>query len=135
MAINRGGGDANSITAEILKDCGYGDLAREEAFVRRIKEKIGLVPKDLTKAVKAAKKNPKRFRAVYKVPNTRIEIDLAENSWTRFLIGEYVFNPNHELFQSYFKRGMPKPVDVRIGDITFRGMIDFGESIIESVER
>ncbi|RLG95377.1 hypothetical protein DRO37_02600 [Candidatus Bathyarchaeota archaeon] len=135
VAINRGGGDANSITAEILKDCGYGDLAREEAFVRRIKEEIGLIPKDLTKAVEAAKKNPERFRVIYRVPNTRIEIDLAENSWTRFLIGEYVFNPNHELFHSYFSRGMPKPEDARIGDITFRGMIDFGESIIESVER
>jgi len=135
VAINRGGGGANSITTEILKDCGYGDLAREEAFVRRVKENIGLIPKDLTKAIEVAKKDPKRFRAVYRVPNTRIKIDLAENSWARFLIGEYVFNPNHELFQSYFKRGMPKPVDVRIGDITFRGMIDFGEAIIESVER
>jgi crenactin len=30
---------------------------------------------------------------------------------------------------------MPKPKDVRIGDTTFRGMIDFGEAIIASVER
>ncbi len=42
VAVNRGGGDANSITAEILKDLGYGDLAREEAFVRRVKENLGL---------------------------------------------------------------------------------------------
>ncbi len=26
VAINRGGGDGNALTAEILKDCGYGDL-------------------------------------------------------------------------------------------------------------
>mgnify|MGYP002153786282 CR=1 FL=1 len=135
VAINRGGGDANSLTAEILKDCGYGDLSREEAFVRKVKENLGLIPIDLEKAVRAAKENPDRVAAKYQIPGTRIAVELAENSWMRFLIGEYVFNPSNELFQSYFTRGMPKPRDVRFGDITFKGMLDFGEAIIESVER
>jgi len=135
VAINRGGADGNHITAEILKDSGYGDLAGEEAMVRKVKENIGLVPLDLDKAMSAAKSDPEKFRAKYKVHGTRIEVDLAENSWMRFLIGEYVFDPNHEAFQSYFTRGMPKPRDVRIGDVNFRGMLDLGEAIVESVER
>ncbi len=135
VAINRGGGDANAITAEILKDTGYGDLANEESFLRRVKESIGLLPLSLEDAIDAAKKSPRKFRAKFKVPGTRVEIDLEDNSWMRFLIGEYVFNPNHEVYQSYFTRGMPKPKDVRIGDTTFRGMIDFGEAIVASVER
>lgn len=135
VAVNRGGGDANALTGEILKDLGYGDLAKEEAFVRGVKENLGLVPADLDRAIEAAKNDPKKFRAEFKVPGTRVVIDMEEDSWMRFLIGEYVFNPNHEIFKSFFTRGMPKPKDVKIGDMTFRGMLDFGEAIIESVER
>lgn len=135
VALNRGGGDANAITSEILKDAGYGDLANEEAFVRKVKENIGLVPADLDTAVAEAKKSPRRFRAKYKVPGTRVEIDLEKDSWSRFLIGEYVFNPNHEVFESYFGRGMPRPRDVKMGDTIFRGMLDFGDAIVTSVER
>ena len=135
VAVNRGGGEANSIAAEILKDLGYGDLAREEAFVRRVKENLGLLPLDLDRAVKAAKDSPSKFRARFKVPGTRVEIDFGEKSWQRFLIGEYVFNPRNELFQSYLTRGMPKPKDVKIGDAVFEGMIDFGEAIVRSVEK
>ena len=135
VAVNRGGGEANSITAEILKDLGYGDLAREEAFVRRVKEDLGLLPLDLKRAIKAAKDSPTKFRARFKVPGTRVEVDFAEKSWQRFLIGEYVFNPQNELFQSYMTRGMPRPKDVKIGDTVFEGMIDFGEAIVRSVER
>jgi crenactin len=134
VAVNRGGGEANSIAAEILKDLGYGDLAREEAFVRRVKEDLGLLPLDLESAVKAAKANPSKFKAKLKVPGTRVEVDLADKSWQRFLIGEYVFNPQNELFQSYITRGMPRPKDVKIGDTVFEGMIDFGEAIVRSVE-
>ena len=125
VAVNRGGGEANSITAEILKDVGYGDLAREEAFVRRVKEDLGLLPLDLERAVKAAKDNPSKFKAKLKVPGTRVEIDFGNDSWQRFLIGEYVFRPGNELFQSYTTRGMPRPKDVKIGDTVFEGMIDF----------
>jgi len=135
VALNRGGGDANAITSEILKDAGYGDLANEEALVRRVKENIGLLPADLDTSINEAKKSPRRFRAKYKVPGTRVEIDLEKDSWTRFLIGEYVFNPNHEIFESYFGRGMPRPRDVKMGETTFSGMLDFGDAIIASVER
>ncbi|MGA2791363.1 MAG: hypothetical protein ABSF00_11435 [Candidatus Bathyarchaeia archaeon] len=135
VVLNRGGGDANAITSEILKDTGYGDLANEEAFVRKVKENIGLVPADLDAALDEAKRSPRRFRAKYKVPGTRVEIDLEKDSWSRFLIGEYVFNPNHEVFESYFGRGMPRPRDVKMGDTTFRGMLDFGDAIVTSVER
>ena len=135
VALNRGGGDANAITSEILKDAGYGDLANEEALVRKVKESIGLVPEDLDHAIAEAKRSPAKVRARYRVPGTRVEIDLEKDSWSRFLIGEYVFNPNHEIFASYFNRGMPKPKDLKMGDTVFRGMLDFGEAIIASVER
>ena len=135
VALNRGGGDANAITSEILKDAGYGDLANEEALVRKVKESIGLVPQDLDHAIEEAKRAPRKVRARYRVPGTRVEIDLEKDSWSRFLIGEYVFNPNHEVFESYFGRGMSKPKDVKMGDMVFRGMLDFGEAIIASVER
>lgn len=135
VALNRGGGDANTITSEILKDAGYSDLTKEESLIRKVKESIGLVPADLDTAIQEAKKAPRKYRAKYKVPGTRVEIDLEKNSWSRFLIGEYVFNPNHEIFESYFGRGMPRPKDVKMGDIIFRGMLDFGDAMIASVER
>jgi len=135
VALNRGGGDANAITSEILKDAGYGDLAGEESLVRKVKESIGLVPANLDAAIEAAKKAPKRFRARFKVPGTRVEIDLDKDSWTRFLIGEYVFDPNHEIFESYFGRGMPRPKDQKMGDTIFKGMLDFGDAIITAVEK
>jgi len=135
VALNRGGGDANAITSEILKDSGYGDLVSEESLVRKVKENIGLVPADLDSAISEAKRTPRKFRAKYKVPGTRVEIDLNENSCERFLIGEYVFNPNHEIFESYFSRGMRRPRDVKVGDAVFPGMLDFGDAIVASVER
>lgn len=135
VALNRGGGDANAITSEILKDAGYGDLASEESLVRRVKEAIGLVPANLDVAIEEAKKAPKRFRAKFKVPGTRVEIDLDKDSWTRFLIGEYVFDPNHEIFESYFGRGMPRPKDQKMGDTIFKGTLDFGDAIITAVEK
>jgi len=135
IALNRGGGAANTLMAEILKDVGYGDLAKEEGLVRMVKESLGLLPRDLDEAIRYAKENPEKVRESFRVPRTRITIDLGENSWTRFLIGEYVFNPTHEIFQSYFARGMPKPSDVKIGDTYFYGMMDMAEAIISSVER
>ncbi len=135
VAVNRGGGEGNELAGEILKDCGYGDLVQEESLIRKVKENLGLIPAELDAAIHIAKSDPQRFRAVYKIPGTRITVDLAENSWMRFLIGEYIFNPNHEVFQSYFNRGMPKPSDVKMGGTSFQGMLDFGEAIVESVER
>ena len=135
VALNRGGAEANSITAEVLKDAGYGDIAKEEKVVRLVKEKIGLVPRDLDAAISFARSNVKAVSAVFTIPGTRIKLDLGDYSWTRFLIGEYVFNPNHEIFQSYFRRGMPKPEDARIGDVVFYGMLDMAEVIVRSVEK
>lgn len=135
VALNRGGGEANAITAEILKDTGYGDLAKEEKVVRLVKEKLGLLPIDLDRAIKYAKDNREAVRGVYQISGTRIKVDLGDYSWTRFLIGEIVFNPSHEVFQSYFKRGMPRPEDLRIGDTVFYGMMDLAETVIESVEK
>lgn len=135
VAINRGGGDANALTSEILKDLGYGDLARQENFVRKVKESIGLIPKNLDSAVQKAKDKPERFKVKFKVPGTRIAIELGKHSWTRFLIGEYIFEPNHEIYRSYHVRGMQKPKDVRVGDSIFQGTIDFGDAIIQSVEK
>ncbi|MGQ9479225.1 MAG: hypothetical protein ACUVQ0_04275 [Thermoproteota archaeon] len=135
IALNRGGGDANSITAEILKDSGYGDLAKEETVVRQIKEQIGLVPRDLDEAVRFGKENREKLAFSISIPGTRLKITLEDNGWLRFLIGEYVFNPNHEMFQSYFARGMPKPGDVKVGDMFFLGMIDMAEAIIKSIEK
>ena len=135
ITLNRGGGDANVITAEILKDCGYGDLVHEEKLVRMVKERIGLVPRNLDEAIKRARNEPERFRAAFKIPGTKIVIDLGENSWMRFLIGEYAFNPSHEVFESFFKRGMPRPKDVKIGDRIISGMMDMADAIIEAVQR
>lgn len=135
VVLNRGGSEANAITAEILKDAGYGDLAKEESIVRQVKENLGLVPLDLKAAIEYAERNPEKVKAVYRIPGTRIQIDLGKHSWTRFLIGEYVFDPRHEIFQSYFKRGMPRPTDVRVGDLTFYGMLDMAEAIIMAVEK
>jgi crenactin len=92
-------------------------------------------PADLDVAIREAKKMPRKFNARYKVAGTRIEIDLEKDSWLRYLIGEYVFNPNHEIFESYFGRGMPRPKDVKMGDTVFRGMLDFGDAIVASVEK
>ncbi len=135
IALNRGGSDANAIMAEILKDAGYGDLVAEETLVRKVKESLGLLPADLNSAITFAKNNPDAVRAVYAVPGTRLKIDLAENSWARFLVGEYVFNPNHEIFQSYFRRGMPRPRDTKVGDVVFYGMLDMAEAITTAVEK
>ncbi len=135
VTLNRGGHDANVITAEILKDNGYGDLAQEEKLIRMVKESIGLVPANLDEAIRKAKSDPERFRAVFKVPGTKIVIDLGENSWMRFLIGEYVFNPAHEIFESYWKRGMPRPKDLKVGDTVISGIMDMADAIIEAVQR
>jgi len=135
ISLNRGGAEANAITAEILKDSGYGDLVPEETLVRMVKEKLGLVPRDLDKAIKVAKEDKERFRAVLKIPGTTITIDLGENSWMRFLIGEIVFNPEHEIFESYYRRGMPRPRDTIIGDEKISGTISISEAIVKSASK
>jgi len=63
------------------------------------------------------------------------EVDLGKYSWMRFLIGEFVFNPEHEIFRSYCKRGFLKPRETSIGDAVFRGTMPLDEAIMESLGR
>jgi len=133
--LNRGGAEADAIAAEILRDLGYEDRAREEKFVRMFKESVGLVPRDLDLAIEKAKKEPERFRVVFKVPRTTIEIDMGSNSWMRFLIGEIIFDPNHEIYESYYKRGMPRPRDTVRGDQRLPGTLPLIEAIMYSIKR
>ncbi|RLE80914.1 MAG: hypothetical protein DRJ52_05365 [Thermoprotei archaeon] len=132
--LNRGGAEADMITAEILRDAGYADLAREETVVRRIKEMIGLIPIDLDKAIKEAKSDPEKYKVSYRFPGTTIKIELEKEAWMRFLIGEIVFNPSHEIFASYYKRGFAIR-EGRLGDDILPGEIDLGEAIVRSVEK
>ncbi|MEM0494655.1 MAG: hypothetical protein QXU72_05220 [Thermofilum sp.] len=133
--LNRGGAEADAIAAEILRDLGYEDRAREEKFVRMFKESVGLVPRDLDLAIEKAKKEPERFRVVFKVPRTTIEIDMGSNSWMRFLIGEIIFDPNHEIYESYYKRGMPRPRDTVVGDQRLPGTLPLIDAIRYSIGR
>jgi crenactin len=135
IPLNRGGNDANMITAEILRDAGYGEYTKERRLIRMFKEAVGLIPTDLNMAVEEAKRNPDRFRVLYRVPNTRIVIDLAENSWQRFLIGEYLFNPGHEIFESYYKRGFMKPSDTHVGRDVILGTMDIADAISKAIEK
>lgn len=133
ITMNRGGGDCDLIAAEILRDAGYGDLAREPKLVKLFKESAGLVPRNL-KDILADKHNPK-YDVVFKVPNTRISIDLDKNSWQRFLIGEYFFDPSNEHYSSYYHRGFPKPTDSYTDGKVISGTTDLAEVIIQSVQK
>ena len=135
VSLNRGGAEANAITAEILKDAGYGDLIHEEKLVRAVKEAIGLIPRNLDEAIRMAKTKPEKFRAVYKIPNTPTVIDLGENSWMRFLIGEIIFDPENEVFESFYKRGMLRPRDTRIGDEVVEGTINMADAVIKAAQK
>ncbi len=135
ISLNRGGAEANMITAEILKDSGYGDLVHEEKLVRMVKEAIGLIPRDLKESIRIAKEDKDRFRAIFRIPNTTTVIDLGDNSWMRFLIGEIIFDPESEAFESYYKRGMPRPKDTVIGDIRISGTVKLSDAIILSAQR
>jgi len=135
IPLNRGGNDANMITQQILRDAGFGEFAKERRLVRMFKEAVGLIPGDLNSAIDEAKRDPDRFRAAFRVPGTRLTIDLKENSWQRFLIGEYLFNPSHEAFQSYYKRGFLKPSDTHVGREVILGTTDLADAIATSIER
>ncbi len=134
VVLNRGGAEANAMTREILKDIGYGDLAKDEYVVEVVKRAAGLVPRDLKDAVKKAKENPKRFAVKIKI-NPFTEIEISDQSWTRFLIGEIIFNPRHEEFQSYIQQGRLVIEDVTYGDVTFYGEMSISEALILSVKK
>ncbi|MCD6312504.1 MAG: hypothetical protein J7L79_01650, partial [Thaumarchaeota archaeon] len=133
ITLNRGGSDCDLLAAEILRDCGYSDLAKEQKLVKIFKETVGAIPRDVNKILES--KSDPRFRAVFRIPNTRIIIDLEKNSWQRFLLGEYFFNPGHEIFQSYYRRGFPKPADTYIEGRAILGTTDIAEVVIEAVSR
>ncbi|RLE66613.1 MAG: hypothetical protein DRJ47_02010 [Thermoprotei archaeon] len=132
FALNRGGAEADAITAEILKDLGYGDVAREEKIVREIKEHFGLIPYDLEKSIEVAKRDWKRFRGE-PFRKYLLEIDFEKNSWMRFLIGEIIFNPGHEIFESYYRKGMPRPISTEFRGEPIEGTISLADAIILSL--
>ncbi|NPB00491.1 MAG: heat-shock protein Hsp70 [Crenarchaeota archaeon] len=134
VALNRGGAEANAITREILKDAGYGDLARDEYVVETVKRQIGLVPRNLKEAIRKAREDPKRFAVKVKI-GPLVEIELVEHAWMRFLIGEIIFNPKHEEFTSYIQTGRLVIEDVVVGDMVFYGEMDLAEALIHSVKK
>ena len=73
-----------------------------------MKETLGAIPLDLDRAIEWAKRNPEKVRAKARLfePAFGGEIDLGKYSWMRFLIGEFVFNPEHEIFYSYYYKTM-----------------------------
>jgi crenactin len=133
ITLNRGGGDCDLVAAEILRDAGYGDLAREPKLVKLFKEAVGAVPKSLKDVM--ADKNNSKYGVVFRVPNTRIAIDLDKNSWQRFLIGEFFFDPSNEYFSSYYRRGFPKPSDSYAEGKVISGTSDLADVIIQSVQK
>ncbi len=135
VALNRGGAEANAITREILRDVGYGDVAREEYVVELVKREIGLVPRRLHDAIRDAKSNPDKYvKRVRISPITEIEIP-REYSWTRFLIGEILFDPRHDEFKSYVEQGRLRIEDAVVGDTVLYGEMDLASGIVESLRR
>ena len=134
VALNRGGAEANAITREVLKDAGYGDLAKDDYVVEVVKREAGLIPRDLDEAINKAKKEPGKYAVSVKV-NPLVTIELKEYSWMRFLIGEILFNPNHEIFRSYTQQGRLTIEDVTIGDMVFHGEMSLSDAVISSVRR
>ncbi|MCG2869163.1 MAG: heat-shock protein Hsp70 [Vulcanisaeta sp.] len=134
VALNRGGAEANAITREILKDSGYGDLAKDEYVVEIVKRNAGLVPRNLDEAVKKARENPDKFSIKVKI-NPLVEVELRDTAWMRFLIGEIIFNPKHEVFTSYIQQGRLVIEDVTVGDMVFYGEMDMAEALITSIRK
>jgi len=134
VALYRGGAEADAIAAEVLKDLGYGDLASDEAAVRRFKEEAGLVPLDLNDALRKAKEDPERFRCKVRL-SALTEVDFEDKGWYRFLIGEVVFNPMHEIYDSYRKKGVLSIRDARLGDETIEGSLPLDEAILRSIRK
>lgn len=133
VALNRGGAEANAITREILKDMGYSDIAREEYAVELVKRSVGLVPRNLKEAIRYAKSHPEKFTAKVRLsPVVEVEFP-KEYAWTRFLIGEIVFDPNHEEIKSYIEQSRLHIENAVIGDVTLYGEMDIATAIITSL--
>ncbi len=135
IPLNRGGSDSDRIAAQILRDIGYSDLAREEKLVRIFKESVGLLPIDLDRAINWTKEHPSALQSVFRIPGTTVEIDMGEKVWQRFLIGEFFFNPNHEIFESYYSRGFTPPKDTLAGGEIIPGNVSLAEAIRLAISR
>lgn len=133
MGLQRGGADCDLLTAEVLKDAGYSDYASEPKLVRLFKEAVGLIPKDL-KAIMEDKAN-KAFDATFSIPKTRIKIELGKESWQRFLIGDYFFEPANEVFSSYRKRGATKPRFSEMEGEVVTGDEDLADIITDAINK
>jgi crenactin len=133
LTLNRGGADVDSLAGEILRDAGYGDLAKERKFVKLFKETVGLVPRDLKKIMENESED--KFKFIFKIPGTRISIELGGASWQRFLLGEYFFNPEAEVFQSYYKRGFKHPSDGYSNGEAVQGTINLVSAITKAIEK
>ncbi len=135
IPLNRGGSDSDRIAAQILKDLGYSDLAREEKFVRIFKESVGLLPLNVDKAVLWAKEHPSALQSIFRIPGTTVEVDMGDKAWQRFLIGEFFFNPGHEIFESYYSRGFTPPKDTLVGGEVIPGHVSLAEAIKEAISK
>jgi crenactin len=133
LTLNRGGSDCDQLAGEILRDAGYGDLAKEKKFVKLFKETVGLIPRNLNQIMQ--NDHEEKFKFVFKIPGTRIIVDLGGASWQRFLLGEYFFNPEHEVFLSYYKRGFKHPNDGHFKGDVVPGTINLVDAITKSIER
>ncbi|MEM1520757.1 MAG: hypothetical protein QXV05_02045 [Candidatus Korarchaeum sp.] len=135
IPLNRGGSDSDRITAQILKDLGYPELAREEKFVRMFKEMVGLLPLELGRAISWAKDHPGALQSTFKIPGTTVEVEMGEKAWQRFLIGEFFFNPGHEIFESYYSRGFVSPRDTLVSGEVVPGNVTLAEAIRLSISK
>ncbi len=134
VALNRGGAEANAVTREVLKDAGYGDLAKDDYVVEVVKREAGLIPRNLNEAIKRAREDPSRFSISIRI-NPLVTIELKDYAWARFLIGEVLFNPTHEIFQSYIQQGRLAIEDVTVGDMVFYGEMKLSDAIVASVRK
>lgn len=96
---------ADAVAAEVLRDLGWGDRAAEDKFVRMFKEAVGLIPRSLDEALRSDGGD-----TVFRVPGTRIEVEVPGRA--RYLIGGVIFEPQHEVYESYYRRGMRRPQPV-----------------------
>ena len=135
IPLNRGGSDSDRITAQILKDLGYPDLAREEKFVRIFKEIAGLLPLDLDRAISWTKDHPGALQSTFRIPGTTVEVEMGDKVWQRFLIGEFFFNPRHEVFESYYSRGFVSPRDTLVGGEVVPGNVTLAEAVRLSLSK
>lgn len=134
IALYRGGAEADAIAAEVLKDLGYGDLVSDEYAVRKFKEDAGLVPLDLDEAIKKAREDSSKLRTKVKL-SALVEVDFEDKGWLRYLIGEVIFNPMHEIFDSYRKRGVLNIRDARLGEDVIEGALPLEDAIIRSTRK